>query len=373
MKTLNKLDTLYKQTSTGKVQQWTVYSEGRTVVTVYGLVGGKLQTTKDVIKEGKNLGRSNATTPETQAALQAQQEYDGKLKEGYSTDMNTAATTKNTLGAIEPMLAFPLEKKEKYATFPALAQPKLDGLRCIAILSGGKARLYSRTQKEFTTVPHINAEIERLFRGKGDLILDGELYNHEFKANFNRIIELIKRSDVHPDHELVQYHVYDRPDADGGHAFRIGTVAGVLAQSKHALVAVETVTVKDNDALMAYQGLCVESGYEGCMYRNPSMPYEFKRSAGLLKVKTFQDAEFKIIGAEEGNGKLMGCIGAFIFELPGVAKTFKAKPACTLEQSKEFWLKRKSYLGSMATVKYQSLTPDGVPRFPVMKAIRNEE
>lgn len=372
MTTKLKLATLYKQTSTGKVQQWHISVDDNKVTTVYGLVGGKLQTTVDIVKEGKNLGRSNATTPETQATAEAQQSYDGKLKEGYVTDIKLAGSTKNTLDAVEPMLAHPIENKEKYVTFPAWSQPKFDGLRCIAIIKNGKATLYSRTQKEYITVPHINVELEKIFSSYSgaDLVLDGELYNHKFKKDFNKITSLIKREDVHPDHELVQYHIYDVVSSES-YSKRVSILWTPLKEAKYCF-SVETKEVKSRDELEEYQAECVERGYEGCMYRSKAGGYEHKRSATLLKVKNFIDAEFLIVGVEEGSGKLMDRVGAFYFEL-GDGKRFKAKPACTLEQSKEYWDNRKACIGKWATVKYQNLTPDGVPRFPVMKCIRDYE
>lgn len=368
--TLNTHPTLYKQTSKGAVQEWTVSVKGNKVTTVYGLLGGKLQTTVDIVKEGKNIGRSNETTPSQQAELQAQQNFDGKLKEGYVTDKNVAASTKNTLEAVEPMLAHPIENKEKYVVFPALSQPKLDGLRCLAIMKNKEVRLYSRTQKEYVTVPHINEEIARVFKGYlpalvNTLVLDGELYNHKFKKDFNKITSLIKRDDIHPDHKLVEFHVYDLVDK-GGYKERTELLSR-LDGAKY-LKRVETVEVKSKEEIEEYQAECVSQGYEGCMYRNPSSPYEHKRSSGLLKVKTFSDAEFKIVGVEEGAGKLMGRVGAFYCALSD-GRTFKAKPACTEEQAQDYWLRQADCIGKWATVKYQNLTPAEVPRFPVLKTI----
>lgn len=367
-----KFPTLYKQTNTGKVQSWAISVKDNEVTTVYGLIDGKLQTTIDVIKEGKNLGRSNATTPESQAEAQASQRFEEKKKEGYVTDKKLAAASKNTLGAVEPMLAHPIENKEKYVTFPAWSQPKLDGLRCIAIIKDGKCRLYSRTQKEYTAVPHIAEEIERLFGEclpANGLILDGELYNHKFKKDFNKITSLIKRDDVHPDHKLVQYHIYDVV-APGTYDMRTAPLSA-LKNATYCL-PVETVAVESREALEEYQAKCVARGYEGCMYRRKDAQYEHKRSSGLLKVKTFRDSEYLIVGVEEGNGKLMGCVGAFYCEL-GDGRQFKATPAVTLEMKKEMWLNKAYYIGKLATIKYQALTPDGVPRFPIFKCIRENE
>lgn len=352
---------LYKQTVTGKIQKWIISVEKDTVITEYGQVDGKKQTTRDIIKAGKNIGRANATTIETQALAQAQQTFDAKLKDGYVEDIAHAKKTKNTLQAIAPMLAYTIEQKEKYVVFPALAQPKLDGLRCIAIIKQGKVKLFSRSQKEYLTVPHIAAELERLYPNT-DITLDGELYNHEYKDSFNTIIHLAKRDGVHADHTKIEYHIYD-VISPGSHAKRMAVVRfGAYCKR------VNTVTINSRAELEVFQTLCIEQGYEGCMYRHPTGEYEHKRSNFLLKVKTFQDDEFKIIGAEEGTGKLMGAIGAFVL-ITKKGVIFKAKPACTLEQSREYWRIWKNCVDRKATVKFQNYTPDGAPRFPVFKCI----
>jgi len=359
-----RFPTLYKQSSTGQIQRWAISVSGNAVTTEYGIDGGKMQTTTDLVKEGTNIGKCNEATPAEQAVRQAQQTWDAKVKKGYTADVLRAAETKNTLGAVQPMLAFPIEKKERHVVFPALAQPKLDGLRCIAIIRSGKARLFSRTQKPIDTVPHIVAELERLHKG-ASITLDGELYSHKFKDDFNEIIHLVKRDETHADSSLIEYHVYDIV-ALGGYERR----AQAIVAGGHVRL-VETVKVASMAELEAYQAKCIERGYEGCMYRNPSGEYENKRSANLLKVKTFQDGEFKITGAEEGKGKLMGAVGAFVL-VTGAGVEFRAHPMGTLALWKDYWKRRASLIGKMATVKFQGKTPDGSLRFPVFKCVRTD-
>jgi ATP-dependent DNA ligase len=368
------LHTLYKQTNTGKIQQWTVSVDGNRVITEFGQVEGKLQTTEDVIKLGKNLGRSNATTPETQALAQAKQGWEAKVKEGYVEDIETATNKKNNLEAVEPMLAYPIDKKEKHVTFPAFAQPKLDGVRCIAIIKNGKARLFSRTQKEFLTMPHIVNELERWF--KDDIILDGELYRHSFSKDFNKITSIINRDEVHPEHTSIQYHIYDVVGS-GNYLTRTANMKTIIGQAKIIkeawyLEVVKTKVINSREELEEYQSECVGRNYEGCMYRSQEGIYEHKRSNNLLKVKTFMDAEYPIFDLEEGTGKLIGKVGAFLLSMPD-GKTFKAKPMGSLELSEEYWKNKKQLIGKFATVKFQQLTPDGIPRFPVLKCIRNYE
>lgn len=365
-----QFETLYKKNVSGSIQSWTVSVDSNIVTTTYGQLDGKLQSTEDVIREGKNIGKSNETTPEEQAQLKAQQIYDKKLKQGYTPDLELAKSSDNVLDAVNPMLAHPIEKKEKYVKFPAVAQPKLDGMRCIAIVEDGKCQLFSRTQKEVNTLPHIVVQIEKLFEGES-IILDGELYNHEHKENFNRLMSLIKRDEVHPDCQEIQYHIYDVVDSKQKYYPRFMHLEPLLEEASH-LFFVPTVLVKSREMLENAFHAFLELGYEGAMYRNPEMTYEHKRSAGLLKVKVMQDAEYPIIGVLEGNGKLAGHAGSFICTTPE-GKEFKAKLKGELDSLIEYFENFDKYKGKSLTVQYQGLTPDGIPRFPVGLRIREAE
>ena len=61
----------------------------------------------------------------------------------------------------------------------------------------------------------------------------------------------------------------------------------------------------------------VESlGGEGLMLRQPGSKYEAGRSSTLLKVKTFHDAEARVIGHQPGAGRHKGRLGALVVDLP---------------------------------------------------------
>jgi DNA ligase-1 len=114
-----------------------------------------------------------------------------------------------------------------------------------------------------------------------------------------------------------------------------------------------------------------EQGYEGQMVRLDA-PYENKRSKTLLKRKEFQDAEYTILGWKEGIGNRAGTIGHFKFETEGGAG-FSSNVKGNFEYLADLLKKGDSLIGSEATIKYFSLTPDGVPRFPYVIAIRDYE
>ena len=107
------------------------------------------------------------------------------------------------------------------------------------------------------------------------------------------------------------------------------------------------------------------------MIRNMNSPYEFKRSYNLQKYKFFTDSEFEIVDFKEATGNDIGTI-VFICQTDK-NDIFEVRPQGTREQRKEMFEKGKSYIGKMLTVKYQELTDDGKPRFPVGINIRDYE
>jgi DNA ligase 1 len=375
---MNTLPTLYKKTSTGADQYWTIGTEGNVIVTRWGQVGGAEQETRDLIKTGKNIGKKNETTAEFQASLEAQSQWEKKLKKGYVKDLNDAREGKVDAiieGGISPMLAHRFDEQGHKIKFPALAQPKFDGHRCIAVVKDGKATLWSRTRKPITGVPHIIADIEAMVaqRGVREVILDGELYNHDYKDNFEDLTSFIRQVDPKPGHEVVQYHVYDIAHATFHQGARLGEVLALFngGHKFGALRRVETIQVDNEDELMLAFEKFLEQGYEGLMVRNALGAYVNKRSYDLQKVKEFADAEFKVVGVEEGRGKLAG--HAIFVCVTGDGTEFRTKMKGETSALKKYFDNPELAVGKMLTVKYQGFTNKaGVPRFPVALRFRED-
>jgi len=118
----------------------------------------------------------------------------------------------------------------------------------------------------------------------------------------------------------------------------------------------------------------IDQGYEGLIYRNPNGIYKHGRSGrDLLKLKKFHDAEYQIVGAIEGKGKDKGTPIWVCRVAHDDERTFKARPMGTYEWRREAWENRVSYFGKMLTVKYQELTDEGIPRFPIGLEVRDYE
>jgi ATP-dependent DNA ligase len=369
--------TLYKLTGKGDVQEWTIVVEGNKLYTRFGRHGGKIQeSAPDIITEGKNVGRKNATTPEQQAMAEAQSEWEKKLKKGYVESIdaaNVGAVSDLVQGGVWPMLAKVYGKHGAKIKWPAAVQPKLDGHRLIAVVDEqGKCTLWSRTRKQIHSLPHIVKAIEDT--GVTDAVFDGEAYNNAYKSKFQELSHLIRQSEPIQECDIVQYHIYDTVSAN----FFIDRSAWLKAWYEDVslgtpLRLVETKNVADHDELMAAFEHYRRQGYEGCMVRNWSGVYAehpTHRSDDLQKVKQFDDAEWKVIGVNEGRGKLQGH-GIFVCVTES-GKTFEAKMIGSLTNLKTYYENPESVIGKLLTVQYQGLTDDGLPRFPVAVRFRED-
>ena len=363
--------TVYKKTSTGKIQQWRAWVEktetGYLLKVESGQTDGKLtETAGQVIDEGKQ-GRS----AEEQAIFEAISKTNKKRDEAYFDSVEEAETQVKLL----PMLAHPFDKRKHNITYPAIVQRKFDGVRCLAVLNrDNSVTLMSRKGKEFPHLNHIREDVAMNNRDR-NLVLDGELYSDTL--SFQELVGLVRRVTLKPgnDEQMleVSLRVYDCISLNSEPDFRerYETIRQVTDGATY-LSLVENVTVENEDEIHAAQAQFVEEGYEGAMVRNLTGAYRIgKRSADLQKVKTFLDGEYTISGFVEGTGNEAGCV-VWECQTPD-GQTFRVRPRGTQEARRELFENGGDYVGQQLTVRYQELTDDGVPRFPVGIAIRDYE
>jgi DNA ligase 1 len=385
--------TLFKKTSTGAIQYWKIdayekqgemtekeYAPMYGVITTrYGQIGTENeQLTNDFIYSGKNLGKKNATTVLQQAEAEALAKWEKQKKKGYVESIAAAEAGQTDAlieGGILPMLAHKFADHSKKIKYPAYVQPKLDGIRCIAILKDGKCTLWSRTRKQITSMPHIIAEIEAM-NIQGQYVLDGELYNHALKSNFERIVSMVRQEEAADGHTDVEYHIYDLIEEkitfEQRWRWTEKSWDHINSNPPKYLKLVETRLIEEDSVTEAFRDYR-NQGYEGAILRNAKSLYVNKRSYDLQKVKEFDDNEFKIIGIDEGRGKLTGHVGSFIC-LTSDGKEFLAKMSGDTGQLKRYFEDHSLWTNKILTVQYQGLTgSNGVPRFPVGIAIRDYE
>ena len=379
------LPTLYKRTATGATQTWEIEVQDNKYRTTSGQIDGIKTTNKWTSCKGKNAGKANATTDAEQALKEAHAKHQKKLERDYNLSIDGIGEKQ----FYDPMLAQDFKNKNRnkdvydslQSKTKVFSQPKLDGSRCIATKDG----LFTRNGKEITAVPHIAKELQKLFVEYPDAVLDGELYNHAYKDDFNKIVHLVRKQNLTKEHlveseKMIQYHIYDVPqigtlDEQSLYSDRIGMLKtqGVPKKLRwsSAIAIVDTTLVKDEKHLDELYSDYTLAGYEGQMVRIDG-PYENKRSAKLLKRKDFIDEEYTILGWNEGKGNRTGTIGNFLFKNKN-GKEFTSNIKGTFEYLTGLFHKVEGLIGQKATVKYFNLTPDGVPRFPIVIAIRDYE
>ena len=282
--------------------------------------------------------------------------------------------TKTSTNEFKVMLAHPVGKKE--FDKDSFIQPKLDGVRCYITKNGA----FSRNHKRFMNAQHILDELRPLFNKYPHIVLDGELYNHEYKDNFNKIISLVRKqtpSDAERNEaKAIQFHNYDifMPETpDNSFDYRNQSIKNLHKEfTLQYCKTVETHRVEnDVTARLMYYQFTNKQGYEGAILRN-NKPYENKRSYNLQKYKEFHDTEATIIGWVEGKGKRTGTIGRFLardadgneFGMPVMDKMPILEKMYDIAE----W-----YIGKTATFTYFQRTPSGSYRHPLFKSIRNYE
>jgi len=354
-------DRIYKRDSKGKLRVWFMEQDGSKYRTHAGLDGGSIVTSEWTQAEATNVGRSNERDPIAQATFEIEAAYEKKLTREYH---RTVEATSAGAHFFKPMLAHKYEKFE-----PGFAQCKLDGVRCIAT----KAGMFSREGKPIPGAPHIHEALQPLFERNPNLVLDGELYNHEFKDDFNAIISLVKKVNPSPDRLVeirakVQYHVYDMPSHEGNFEDRSDELNDLIAELDHpSIIDVETYMVGCELSYDNLHGKWLSEGYEGSMWR-ANAPYEQKRSKTLLKRKEFQDSEFEVVRIEEGLGNWSGMAKRVVCRLPD-GREFGAGIKGSMERARE--LLHEDH--KVVTIQFFALTPDGVPRFPVATKFHGAE
>jgi ATP-dependent DNA ligase len=213
------LPTLYKLNTQGKIEQWKIEVRRHSdfdikdefqVLSTYGELKGKQQQKWYKVNIGKNVGRSNATEAIEQALKEAEAKWLKKKKQGYVEKLKDAQAGKLDSiiqGGIVPMLAHKYEDHKEKLEFPVMVQPKLDGQRCIAHYKNGKVTLWTRTRKPILSCPHIVEELEKKLKGQDELYLDGELYEHSLKDDFEKLMSAVRKQKPSEESAKIEYHI----------------------------------------------------------------------------------------------------------------------------------------------------------------------
>ncbi len=286
----------------------------------------------------------------------------------------------------KPMLAYPVSAKPIDYSKPVFIQPKLDGVRCVIQAEQvnhfsrpieWEVKAYSRTGKEWKNIDHILEQLKPFFAKFPNVILDGELYNHDLRDNFEKIISLVRKTKPTDEDRLeaskkTQFHCYDIIDETMKFSKRNAWIKSNL-QTSYCVKKLPTIHVYTEKLAKLQHKLNLKRGYEGSIVRTNDT-YQCKRSHNLRKFKDFSDAEATIIGFEEGKGKRAGHLGKFIMkDDDGIEFGCPPGKGYNYKDMKNMLKNIHDYIGERATFTYFERTKKGSYRHPLFKAIRNYE
>ena len=281
----------------------------------------------------------------------------------------------------KPMLAYPVSDKPIDYKSVVYMQPKLDGVRCLIQCNNGQVTAYSRTGKEWKNINHILKELTPFFHKYPNVVLDGELYNHDFKDDFESIISMVRKTkptdeDRYISAQNVHFHCYDVILPKYYEYFKYEHRRNFIVQNlpiRDCINGLFTQLVSSEKEAKEFHKHSLELGYEGSIIRTNDV-YKHGRSWSLRKFKDFHDAEASIVGYEEGKGKRAGTLGKFLMQdddgiqfgcPPGKGHNYKDL-ALILENIHQ-------YMGQRATFTFFERTKAGSYRHPLFKCIRNYE
>lgn len=286
------MQTLYTMQK-DKVREWSVWTEGSTVVVEHGQVDGK-KTQKKYEAEPKNVGRANETTAAEQALLEAEAKYVKQLKSGYSKTVEEA----KAFTPFFPMKAQNYNDQSHKIVYPCIIQPKLDGQRLMIDKEGNA---WSKQGEPLKLPNHWRNVKELAIRYGG---LDGEVYSglkHKGGLSLQKIISAFRKPNE--DTHKLQYWVYDIPDKNLNQGDRYQLLMELeMEVGDHDIkdvVVSAGIYIEDEEEGDIEHASIVEEKYEGSCYRNVDGMYEFdKRSYNLIKRKDRLDAEALVLSYE---------------------------------------------------------------------------
>jgi len=374
------LPMLYGISKLGKVKQWQPAVQGNddgtaTIIINSGYVDGKIRESPKVIRKGKNIGKTNETTPFEQAISEIESDWNGKRNQNYEPHM---LDPNNYI----PRLMLPqLAKKPKKGKiiFPAYINPKLNGVCNLAeppkvppyFKTADIISHHSRGGNLFDTLAHLDDWVHKL---KAPAPLHGELYVHGW--SLQKIRSYTQK--IKPDQHKLEFWLYDIAWIGPTYKERLAWLETALMHTPaDCPIRITPAGIVNNYAeAKGYHDMCVQNGFEGAMLKNENGIYMFQyNSDDIEKVKEFIDDEFEIVGGKEGTGTDEGCVVYRCMTKEG--KEFDARPRGTVEDRKQMMIDLSNDIGKLLTVRFAEWSDDNIPQQPVgipeAEAVRDYE
>jgi DNA ligase-1 len=264
-------------------------------------------------------------------------------------------------------------------------EPKLDGIRCFAIIENGIANLYARSGKQIKNFDDtIGADLARLPDG----CYDGEIMGEDFvslmrqayrkdnvitEGTYLAIFDYLpmkewksRKSEM----RCEERYIHLLHSVCGSHPKSMNNNLARTNAFKHLCVVNRVYVKSDYNMIKGLHDEFVTQGYEGAMVKDLDAPYKFGRGPEVMKLKAFHDVDLEVAGLQEGTGKHSGKLGSVLVSYNGV--DVQVGSGFSDELREIIWEKPDDFIGRTIEVRYQEETPDGSLRFPTFVCFRND-
>lgn len=299
------------------------------------------------------------------------------LKKRFSIGLATKSVNKVFPGLIE---TFEVQLAEKMTDkvmrkLPGVIriEPKLDGIRCLAVVKNGACEIFARSGKQIT---NFDKTIGKDLSSLPDGVYDGEIMDEDFVA-LMRQVHRKEGTNVSNSYlalfDLVSLDEWDKRVGKEALSFRRERLESYLSgkEFKYLRLVDQRIIEKTSENIDRHHTQYVRQGYEGAMIKNPVLPYSFGRSDAVIKVKSFLDVDLTVVGFKEGTGRHAGKLGSILVEFQGVEVNVGS--GFEDDMRSRVWKNKDSYIGMTAEVRYQEVTPDGSLRFPTFVCWRTDK
>ena len=269
-------------------------------------------------------------------------------------------------------LAQKFEEKRIIGKDVIAVEPKLDGIRCFAIVENNTALLYARSGKLISNFDAtIGLELSSLPNG----CYDGEIMGEDFIALMR---QAYRKENVVTDgtylslFDYIPLNEWKTRKSEMTCSTRYVTLSSTLKSRdfKYLKIVPRTIIAANYKYIEKLHDEYVIDGYEGAMIKDLDAPYKFGRGPEVMKLKTFHDADLKIERLLEGTGKHSGKLGSMVVNYHGVEVQVGSGLSDELRDT--IWSTPDKFIGRMIEVRYQEVTPDGSLRFPTFVCFRND-
>jgi len=275
----------------------------------------------------------------------------------------------------EVSLAQKFEKKRLAGREKIAVEPKLDGIRCFAIVEEGEAKLFARSGK---LISNFDSTIGKILSKMKPGCYDGELMGQSFTDIMR---QAYRKEDV--DTSGTYLVLFDYLPLE---EWKSGETALSCDERREVLLDNLSDDSVDLERVQPVERLIVEAsyeeikkihddyvaeGFEGAMIKYLEEPYRLGRGYEVMKMKEFHDVDLPIKSLEEGTGKHAGKLGSVTVSFNGV--DVRVGSGFSDDLREKIWQDRESFIGRTVEVRYQEVTPDGSLRFPTFVCFRNDK